>query len=71
MRYGNLTSINASKPPADPESHQRAFAFENSARVEAWTATGVGAQELHVGDDQATPTGYKVTTAGTQSGTLV
>lgn len=56
--YGKLTSINASKT----DTLRRAFDFEHNARVEGG--------ELHVVDNQASPTGYKISTYGTQSGTL-
>jgi hypothetical protein len=61
VNYGKLTSINASKA----ESFQRAFSFERNVRVEG--------TELHVVDDQATPTGYKINASdpfGAQSGTM-
>lgn len=58
VNYGKLTSINASKT----DSLRRAFDFENNKTIEG--------AELHVVDDQETPTGYKITTFGTQSGTL-
>jgi hypothetical protein len=58
VKYGKLRSINVSKEDA----LRRAFWFENNARLEG--------KELHVVDNQATPTGYIVGTYGAQSGTL-
>jgi hypothetical protein len=58
VKYGKLRSINVSMKDA----LRRAFWFENNARVEG--------KELHVVDNQATPTGYIVGAFGAQSGTL-
>ncbi len=69
--YSKLTSVNAnnSGDPNDPGSTGRAFGFENNASVGPIPGA-TKPQELHVVDDQVTPTGYKVVHAGTQSGTL-
>jgi hypothetical protein len=58
VKYGELRSINVSKE----DVLRRAFWFENNARLEG--------RELHVVDNQATPSGYIVGTYGAQSGTL-
>jgi hypothetical protein len=58
VKYGKLRSINVSKEDA----LRRAFWFENNTWLEG--------KELHVVDNQATPTGYIVGTYGAQSGTL-
>lgn len=58
MRYGELTSINASRN----DGLGLASSFEDNALVEGG--------RLDVVDDQSLPTGYKVTTGGSQSGRL-
>jgi hypothetical protein len=58
VKYGKLRSINVSKEDA----LRRAFWFKNN--------TWLQGKELHVVDNQTTPTGYIVGTYGAQSGTL-
>ncbi len=58
MAYSALKSVNASQE----DTLRRAFDFGYNASVEGG--------ELHVVDNQATPTGYKIITYGSQSGTL-
>jgi hypothetical protein len=57
VKYGKLRSINVSQKDA----LRRAFWFKNNTHLQG--------KELHVVDNQATPTGYIVGTYGPQSGT--
>ena len=58
VKYGKLRSINVSQKDAQ----RLAFWFKNNAWLEG--------EELHVVDNQTTPTGYIIRTYGAQLGTL-